>query len=273
MVDLVPTTIEDASARTAGVERTDAIVALRRVTATYQDGTCALCEVTLSVPENRITVLFGPARAGKSTLLRLLNRLTDLTEGFEHEGEVLFRGRDVYGPGIDVSDLRRRISMVFAIPTPLPGSIWANMTYALKMAGLSDRELLLDRVERALRQSALWDEVADRLTDSAFTLSGGQQQRLCLARSLALEPELIVLDNPTSGLDPISTSVVEESLQDLKSRYSIIMVPHSVQQAARLADNACFLLDGELVEEGPGEEVFTTPKDQRTEDYITGRFG
>ncbi len=249
------------------------IVALHDVTATYLDGTCALCDVTLSVPENRITVLFGPARAGKSTLLRLLNRLTDLTVGFEHEGEVLFRGRDVFEPGIDVSDLRRRISMVFAIPTPLPGTVWANMTYALKMAGITDQSVLLDRVERALRQSALWDEVADRLTESAFALSGGQQQRLCLARSLALEPELIVLDNPTSGLDPISTSIVEESLQELKSRYSIIIVPHSVQQAARLADSACFLLDGELVEEGPGQDVFTTPTDQRTEDYITGRFG
>lgn len=252
---------------------TDSIASLKEVSFTYPDGTLALQDLSLEIPRHQITILFGPARAGKTTLLRLLNRLNDLLEGMQRTGDVLFHGEDVYRAGTDVAQLRRSISMVFAIPTPLPGSVWSNMTFGLRMAGMSDESVLMDRVERALRQAALWDEVAERLEDSAFALSGGQQQRLCLARSLALEPELILLDNPTSGLDPISTSIVEESLRDLKKRYTILMVPHSVQQAARLADFACFMLDGQKIEDGPGYELFTQPRDQRTEDYITGRFG
>jgi phosphate transport system ATP-binding protein len=185
----------------------------------------------------------------------------------------LFNGRDIFERGTDVTELRRRISMVFAIPTPLPGSIRANLTYGLKMAGLHDPRLHEERLERSLKQAGLWKEVKDRLDQSAFALSGGQKQRLCLARSLALEPEVIVLDNPTSGLDPLSTAVVEESLYELKRRYTIIIVPHSVQQAARLADRAAFLLDGELVEVGSANTLFANPQNQRTEDYITGRFG
>ena len=163
--------------------------------------------------------------------------------------------------------------MVFAIPTPLPGSIYDNLTYGLKMAGMNSRPLLDERVEKSLRQAALWDEVKDRLADSAFALSGGQKQRLCLARSLALEPEVILLDNPTSGLDPISTSMVEESLFVLKQQYTVVMVPHSVQQASRVADRVAFLLDGELIEVGDESQIFVYPKDKRTEDYVTGRFG
>jgi phosphate transport system ATP-binding protein len=256
-----------------GSESGDHIFALEHVSFEYADGTRALEHFSLRIPPQQVTILFGPARAGKSTLLRLMNRLKDLTEGATHSGAVLFHGKDVYRHGVDVSDLRRRISMVFAIPTPLPGSVWSNITYGLRMAGVTDRRILDRRVEQALRQAALWDEVADRLEDSAFALSGGQQQRLCLARSLALEPEVILLDNPTSGLDPISTSIVEESLRELKERYTIVMVPHSVQQAARMADRACFLLDGVKIEDGPGETLFTKPEDRRTEDYITGRFG
>ncbi|MEW5957707.1 MAG: phosphate ABC transporter ATP-binding protein [Chloroflexota bacterium] len=240
---------------------------------TYQDGTEALKNISFDIYDNQVFVLFGPARSGKSTLLRLLNRLSDLSENASQRGVVMFNGRDIFERGANVPTLRRQISMVFAIPTPLPGSIRDNLTYGLKMAGVRNLRLLEERVEQSLRQAALWDEVKDRLDQSAFALSGGQKQRLCLARSLALEPEVIVLDNPTSGLDPLSTSIVEESLYELKQRYTIIMVPHSVQQAARVADRAAFLLDGELVEVGPARRLFTQPQDQRTEDYITGRFG
>ncbi|MCP4165618.1 MAG: phosphate ABC transporter ATP-binding protein [Chloroflexi bacterium] len=240
---------------------------------TYKDGTEALRNINLNIPANRVFVLFGPARSGKSTLLRLLNRLSDLTEGSRRQGTLLLDGEDIYDRTVDVTDLRRRVSMVFAIPTPLPGSIRENLTYGLRMAGIKDAETLDNRVEQSLQQAALWDEVKDRLDTSAFALSGGQKQRLCIARSLALEPEVVVLDNPTSGLDPLSTATVEESLYELKKQYTIILVPHSVQQGARVADRAAFLLDGELIEEGAVDRMFVSPRDQRTEDYITGRFG
>ncbi len=249
------------------------MIRLRNVSLTYASGIRALADVTLDIFPSQITVLFGPARAGKSTLLRLLNRLSDLYAGASHTGEVLFEGHDVFGPEVDVSALRRKISMVFAIPSPLPGTVWENLTYALRMAGHRDPRLLGERVERSLRQAALWDEVKDRLHRSAFALSGGQKQRLCLARSLALEPDVILLDNPTSGLDPLSTATVEASLHELKQEYTIVLVPHSVQQAARVADRAAFLLDGELVEVATAAEIFTRPSDPRTDDYVTGRFG
>lgn len=240
---------------------------------TYADGTEALRNISLHIPANQVFVLFGPARSGKSTLLRLLNRLSDLEEGGRYQGTIEFNGRSIFSRRTDVTELRRRVSMVFALPTPLPGSIYDNLTYGLKMAGIKDATTLNQRVERSLKQSALWDEVKDRLDSSAFALSGGQKQRLCIARSLALEPEVLVLDNPTSGLDPLSTATVEESLFALKKRYTIIMVPHSVQQAARVADQAAFLLDGELIESGKAGTMFVHPTDQRTDDYITGRFG
>ena len=248
-------------------------ISIQNLFFTYSDGTEALKNISVDIFDKEVFVLFGPARSGKSTLLRLLNRLSDLTRNTEYQGNILFNGRDIFGRGTDVTDLRRRISMVFAIPTSLPGSIRDNLTYGLKMAGIRDVVKLEERVERSLKQAALWDEVKDRLDESAFDLSGGQQQRLCQARSLALEPDVIALDNPTSGLDPLSTGVVEESIRELKQRYTIIFVPHSVQQAARLADHAAFFLMGELIEHRPGNEIFTTPRDQRTEDYITGRFG
>ena len=186
---------------------------------------------------------------------------------------MLFNDKSVFDEDVEIASLRRRISMVFALPTPLPGSIWDNLTYGLKLAGVRNEAVLEERVTESLQQAALWDEVNDRLNSSASALSGGQQQRLCLARSLALRPEVILLDNPTSGLDPLSTGIVEDSLAELKQQYTIVMVPHSVQQAARIADRAAFLLDGELIEVGDGGELFTNPKDQRTEDYVTGRFG
>lgn len=248
-------------------------IAIRNLFYTYADETEALSNVSFDIPANQVFVLFGPARSGKSTLLRLLNRLSDLEEGGRHQGDIYFNGQDIFARGVDVTNLRRRISMVFAIPTPLPGSIRDNLTYGLKMAGRRNPAELEERVEESLKQAALWDEVKDRLDTSAFALSGGQKQRLCIARSLALEPEVLVLDNPTSGLDPLSTATVEESLYELKKRYTIILVPHSVQQGARVADQAAFMLDGELVECGAVNRMFVSPKDKRTEDYITGRFG
>jgi phosphate transport system ATP-binding protein len=248
-------------------------LSLQNVYYAYADETEALRNVSLEIQPNEVFVLFGPARSGKSTLLRLLNRLSDLTEGARFQGVILFNGQDIFDRSVNLFDLRRRISMVFAIPTPLPGSIRDNLTFGLRMAGIRDASLLESRVEHSLHLAALWDEVKDRLDSSAMALSGGQKQRLCLARSLALEPEVILLDNPTSGLDPISTAVVEETLRTLKEQYTIIMVPHSVQQAARVADRAGFLLDGELVEIGVAGKLFVSPRDKRTEDYITGRFG
>ncbi|MFN2243321.1 MAG: phosphate ABC transporter ATP-binding protein, partial [Anaerolineae bacterium] len=216
--------------------------------------TVALNRVTLDIPANQITVVFGPSHAGKSTLLRCLNRLNDLIEYEETElaGRILLDGENIYAPSVDVTELRRRVGMVFALPIPLPLTIYENVTYGPRMRGERQPGRLDELVERSLRQAALWDEVKDRLHDPAMRLSGGQQQRLCVARTLALEPDVVLLDNPTSGLDPLSTAKVESSLQELKQEYTIILVPHSVQQAARVSDVAAFMLGGELVEVGPG---------------------
>jgi phosphate transport system ATP-binding protein len=239
----------------------------------YSDGTESLRNISLNIPENQIFVLFGPAGGGKSSLLRVLNRLNDLADVTRMEGEVLLDGENILNPKTDVINLRRRVGMVFARPVVLPMSIRENLTYGLEVAGIKDKFQLEEAVERSLHQAALWEEVQDRLEDPAVALSGGQQQRLCLARVLALEPEVILLDEPTSGLDPLSTGKVEESLQEIKEQYTVILVPHSVQQAARTADHAAFFLQGELVEYAPGKEIFSTPKDQRTADYVEGRFG
>jgi phosphate transport system ATP-binding protein len=248
--------------------------AIRNLTFRY-NGEAALQDVTLDIPANQIVVIFGPSHAGKSTLLRCLNRLNDLIENEEIEttGQILLDGKDIYAPKVDITELRRRVGMVFALPIPLPMTIRENLTYGLRMQGAKQQRRLDRLVEQSLRRAALWNEVKDRLHEPAARLSGGQQQRLCLARTLALEPDVILLDNPTSGLDPLSTVQVEASLQELKDDYTIVFVPHSVQQGARVADFAAFLLDGELVEAGPGERIFTRPHKQRTEDYVTGRFG
>lgn len=232
-----------------------------------------LRNITLEVPPRSVTVFFGPAGGGKTTLLRLINRLNDMVDDTRMTGRVLLDGKNVYDPGTNVESLRRRVGMVFALPLPLPGTVRENVTYGLKLAGLRDGGRLEQILERSLSQAALWDEIKDRLDSPANALSGGQQQRLCIARSLALEPEVLLLDEPTSGLDPISTRKVEESLHQLKKLYTIVIVPHSVQQAARVADQAAFLLMGDLIEYRAGTEIFTTPHDKRTEDYVTGRFG
>lgn len=253
-------------------------IVIENLSLNYSDGTESLKSITLNVPENSITVLFGPAGGGKSTLLRVINRLNDLADVEEVSGKVLLANKnnqytDILDPKLDVIALRRRVGMVFAQPIVLPLSIKENLTYGLKLAGERNQSRLDRAVEKSLNQAALWDEVKDRLEDPAVALSGGQQQRLCLARSLAFEPEVILLDEPTSGLDPISTNKVESSLQELKNGYTIILVPHSVQQAGRVADQAAFFLQGELIEYAPAHQLFTNPKDTRTEDYLVGRFG
>lgn len=239
----------------------------------YADGTESLRNISIDIRENAITVLFGPAGGGKSTLLRCLNRLNDLTEVKTVTGQILIDGKDILDPKIDTIALRRKVGMVFARPVVLPMSIYQNLTYGLELAGEKRRSVLYEAAERSLKLAALWEEVKDRLNDPAIALSGGQQQRLCLARALALQPEIILLDEPTSGLDPISTGKVEAALQELKKNYTIILVPHSVQQAGRTADYAAFFLQGELVEYGEGSELFTNPKEKQTQDYVTGRFG
>ena len=251
---------------------------LENVYLRYSDGVEALKGISLNVPSNAITVLFGPAGGGKSSLLRTLNRLNDLTDVDKIEGSVILINddeseTDLLNPKLDVISLRRRVGMVFARPTVLPMSIRDNLTYSLKLAGERNKVLLKNAVERSLQQAALWDEVKDRLDDPAIALSGGQQQRLCIARSLAIEPEVILLDEPTSGLDPISTTKVEATLQELKLRYTIILVPHSIQQAARMADKAGFLLQGEVIEISDGANLFINPENKKTQDYIEGRFG
>ncbi|MCX6998584.1 MAG: phosphate ABC transporter ATP-binding protein PstB [Kiritimatiellaeota bacterium] len=229
--------------------------------------------ITLDVPDHRILGIIGPASSGKTTFLRTLNRLNDLVPDFRVTGQVLLDGADIYQPDFVVVALRKRVGMVFALPVPLPMSIHDNIAYGPRLAGIRDRQRLSETVERALQAAFLWDEVKDRLHTSALRLSGGQQQRLCLARVLAMEPEVVLLDEPCSGLDPISTAKIEEALVALKSRYSIILVTNNTKQASRVADDTAFFLMGELVEHGRTAQVFTVPRDQRTSDYITGRFG
>lgn len=230
-------------------------------------------ELNLEIPKNRIMAVFGPANSGITTLLRTLNRLSDLTVGARHEGEILLDGKNIFGPDVNVTELRRRVGMVFDVPTPLPMSIFDNVALGPRMGGMKSKADVAEEVEKALRMSALWDDVKDRLDTPAARLSGGQQQRLCIARVLALEPEVILLDRPCSALDPISTAKIEESLIQLKEQYTIIIAPHTVQQAGRIADRVAFMLMGDLIEQGYTQEVFSFPKDNRTNDYLTGRFG
>lgn len=239
----------------------------------YYQSFQALRNIDLKISTKGIFAIFGPARSGKTTLLKSLNRLTDLIFGTKHTGNIFLDGADIYNPQLSPTQLRRRIGMVFDLPTPLPMSIFDNMAYGPKLGGTTQKRRLSEIIEKGLRSAVLWDEVKDRLHTSALRLSGGQQQRLCIARILALEPEVLLLDNPCSGLDPISTASIEETLDKLKKEYTIILVPHTIQQASRVADRAGFFLNGELVEEGPVYQIFTRPRDKRTEDYVTGKFG
>ncbi len=231
----------------------------------------AVSDVSLVVPRHRVVALIGPSGCGKSTFLRCFNRMNDLIPSATVEGEVLFHGQDLYRPEIDPVEVRRRIGMVFQKPNPFPKSIFDNVAFGPRINGFDGD--LPPRVEESLRQAALWDEVSDRLDDSAYELSGGQQQRLCIARALAVRPEIVLMDEPASSLDPIATQKIEELIFELKERYTIVIVTHNMQQAARISDYTAFLYMGELIEYGPTEVIFTRPAEERTEAYVTGRFG
>ena len=233
----------------------------------------ALKDINLTIPEKKITALIGPSGCGKSTFLKSLNRMNDLIPGVRITGDIRYRGTDIFSKEVDVNQLRKEIGMVFQKPNPFPMSIYDNVAYGPRTHGITGRARLDDIVERALRGAAIWDEVKDRLKKNALGLSGGQQQRLCIARALAVEPQVLLMDEPTSALDPISTSRIEELAMELKEKYTILIVTHNMQQAVRISDNTAFFLLGELVEYGPTEDIFSQPNDKRTEDYITGRFG
>ena len=235
--------------------------------------TQALKNVNITIPEKSITALIGPSGCGKSTFLKTLDRMNDLIPGVRITGKVCYQGQDIFAPSVDVNHLRKEIGMVFQKPNPFPMSIYDNIAYGPRTHGITARARLDDIVERSLRGAAIWDEVKDRLKKSALGLSGGPQQRLCIARALAVEPQVLLMDEPTSALDPISTSKIEELATELKERSTIIIVTHNMQQAARISDRTAFFLLGELVEYGDTEQIFAQPRDKRTEDYITGRFG
>jgi phosphate transport system ATP-binding protein len=233
----------------------------------------ALSDVALVIPERSVVAFIGPSGCGKSTLLRCLNRMNDLIEGTRHVGEVLLESEDIYRRGMDLVNLRRRVGMVFQKSNPFPKSVYENVVFGPRVAGLRNRALLDDIAERCLKQAALWEEVKDRLTDSALALSGGQQQRLCIARALATDPEVLLMDEPASALDPSSTARIEDLVFELKRNYTIVIVTHNMQQAARVSDITAFFFQGRLIEAGPTDQMYTRPKVKQTEDYITGRFG
>lgn len=233
----------------------------------------ALKDINIEIPEKSITALIGPSGCGKSTFLKTLDRMNDLIPDVKITGSVRYKGEDIFDPSVDVSELRRQVGMVFQKPNPFPMSIYDNIAYGPRTHGIRSKVKLNEIVERSLTQAAIWDETKDRLKKSALGLSGGQQQRLCIARALAVEPEVLLMDEPTSALDPISTSKIEDLVIELKKRYTIVIVTHNMQQATRISDKTAFFLHGEVVEFGETERLFSLPQDKRTEDYITGRFG
>jgi len=239
----------------------------------YYSGKEAVKDVTLNFPKHQVSALIGPSGCGKTTLLRCLNRMNDLIDGVSHTGSIKIGGVDIYDPGHDVTELRKRVGMVFQKSNPFPKSIYENVAYGPRLQGIRKRVQLDEIVERSLKGAALWEEVKDRLGESALGMSGGQQQRLCIARAAAVEPEVLLMDEPCSALDPVATGKVEELLFTLKEHYTIVIVTHNIQQAARVSDVTAFMLLGNLVEFGPARQVFTTPKDSRTEAFISGRFG
>ena len=239
----------------------------------YYGSKKALNKVDIACYENLVTAIIGPSGCGKSTFIRTLNRMNDVIPGARVEGKILLDGKDIHGPDVDVVDLRRRIGMVFQKPNPFPKSIFDNIAYGLRINGMRDKRTLEDVVEKSLRGAALWEEVKDRLDENAFSLSGGQQQRLCIARALAVEPEVILFDEPCSAIDPIATAKIEDLIETLKKSYTVIIVTHNMQQAARVSDYAAFMMLGELVEFDVTEKIFTAPANKLTEDYVTGRFG
>jgi len=239
----------------------------------YPGNARALHGIDLSFPEKKVTALIGPSGCGKSTLLRCLNRMNDLIDGCRVEGQITLEGDDIYGRNTDIIELRRRVGMVFQKSNPFPKSIYENVIYGLRIAGEKDKDLFDERVETSLKAAALWDEVKDRLQESALGLSGGQMQRLCIARAIAVNPKVILMDEPCSALDPKSTARVEETIKDLRDDFTIIIVTHNMQQAARVSDHTAFLFEGNLIEFGLTDQLFVKPQNKQTEDYITGRFG
>ena len=233
----------------------------------------ALKDVSMDIQENAVTAFIGPSGCGKSTFLKTLNRMNDLVDGVRIDGKVLLDGEDIYEPGVDTTILRKKVGMVFQQPNPFPMSIYDNIAYGPRVHGIRDKKRLDQIVEESLRGAAIFDEVKDRLKKSAMGLSGGQQQRICIARALAVQPEVLLMDEPTSALDPISTAKIEELMEDLKKKYTVIVVTHNMQQATRVSDQTAFFLVGEMVEFGDTKQIFSYPQDKRTEDYITGRFG
>lgn len=233
----------------------------------------ALKDVSLACQAHRVTAIIGPSGCGKSTFIRVLNRMNDIIPGTRIDGKVLLDGKDIYSPKMDVVELRKKVGMVFQKPNPFPKSIFDNVAYGLRIEGVRDKREIGRIVERSLREAALWDEVKDRLRDNAFSLSGGQQQRLCIARSLAVEPEVMLFDEPCSAIDPIATAKIEDLIEKMKENYTIVIVTHNMQQAARVADYTAFMMLGELIEYGETKKIFTNPSNKLTEDYITGRFG
>lgn len=239
----------------------------------YYGNNRALKDISLVCPSNRVTAIIGPSGCGKSTFIRTLNRMNDVISGVRIEGEVYLDGVNIYSPEVDVVELRKRVGMVFQKPNPFPKSIFDNIAYGLRVNGMKDRRKIETVVEKSLREAALWDEVKDRMRDNAFSLSGGQQQRLCIARSLAIEPEVILFDEPCSAIDPIATAKIEDLIQKLKESYTVVIVTHNMQQAARVSDYTAFMMLGELIEVDETKKIFTNPSNRLTEDYITGRFG
>ena len=239
----------------------------------YFDEAHILKDININIQKNMVTSLIGPSGCGKSTFIRTLNRMNDLIDTFKRDGSVLLDGNDIYNPKVDVVDLRKKVGMVFQKPNPFPKSIFDNVAYGLRIHGISDKDFIEQRVEESLKEAALWDEVKEKLDKSAMGLSGGQQQRLCIARTIAVEPEVILMDEPCSALDPISTTKIEDLIHKLKKEFTIIIVTHNMQQATRVSKYTAFFLHGEIVESGLTDKLFIEPEDKRTEDYITGRFG
>ncbi|MEF3168774.1 MAG: phosphate ABC transporter ATP-binding protein PstB [Deltaproteobacteria bacterium] len=260
------------SKREGGVDPEDVIIEVKNLDLFYGSKQ-VLFHVNMAIPRHQVTAFIGPSGCGKSTLLRCFNRMNDLVDGCRVTGEIFLDGINIYDKSINVADLRRRVGMVFQKPNPFPKSIYENVAYGLRIQGIKNRKTLDEVVERSLKRAALWDEVADRLKDNALGLSGGQQQRLVIARAIAIEPEVILLDEPCSALDPISTYKIEELIYELKSQFTIVIVTHNMQQAARVSDFTAFMYLGEMIEMQDTKTLFTNPKDKRTEDYITGRYG
>lgn len=272
MISVTPTnsTVEDLDL--ANLTKEQVAMEIRNLNLHYGDNQ-ALHDVSMQIPKNRVTAFIGPSGCGKSTLLRCINRMNDLVEICKVSGEIVLHDKNIYDKDVDVAALRRRIGMVFQRPNPFPKSIYENVVYGMRLQGVNERRVLDEVVEKSLKGAALWDEVKDRLNDTAFSLSGGQQQRLVIARAIAIEPEVLLLDEPTSALDPISTLTIEELITELKSKYTVVIVTHNMQQAARVSDQTAFMYMGKLIEYADTNTLFTTPEKKQTEDYITGRYG